>query len=114
MLKKLSASLMFFSFAALWLGVSVAASEVAEPDASAVPVEATQPAELLRKLRTGGLVIYFRHAQTEKDYADQVTADPNDGSTQRVLSEEGWHQAKGIGEAFRTLEIPVGDVISSE
>ncbi|MEM9753981.1 MAG: histidine phosphatase family protein [Planctomycetota bacterium] len=112
---KLYASLLCCSLAVLWLGVSVAASDVAKaPEAAAVPVEATEPADLLRRLRAGGLVIYFRHAQTQKDYADQVTADPNDGSTQRVLSEEGWHQAKGIGEAFRALEIPVGDVISSE
>lgn len=69
---------------------------------------------LLKQLLEGGCVVYFRHAQTEKDYADQVTADPNDGSTQRVLSEEGWHQAKEIGEAFRALGIPVGEVISSE
>ncbi|MEL7237571.1 MAG: histidine phosphatase family protein, partial [Planctomycetota bacterium] len=70
--------------------------------------------KLVDALRAGGHVVYFRHAQTEKDYADQVTADVNDGSTQRVLSEEGWHQAKGIGVAFRELKIPVGDVISSE
>jgi broad specificity phosphatase PhoE len=71
-------------------------------------------AALLDALRDGGHVIFFRHAQTEKDYADQVTADVNDGSTQRVLSEAGWHQAKAIGEAFGALDIPVGDVISSE
>ena len=70
--------------------------------------------DLIQQLRSGGYVIYFRHAQTEKDYADQVTADPNDGSTQRVLSEKGWHQAKGIGKAFRDLNIPIGDVISSQ
>lgn len=70
--------------------------------------------ELIKQLQDGGLVIYFRHAQTEKDYADQVTADPNNGSTQRVLSEKGWQQAKGIGKAFRKLKIPVGNVISSQ
>jgi broad specificity phosphatase PhoE len=70
--------------------------------------------ELIQQLQKGGYVIYFRHAQTEKDYADQVTADPNNGSTQRVLSEAGWKQAKGIGNAFRKLNIPVGDVISSQ
>lgn len=70
--------------------------------------------ELIQQLQKGGYVIYFRHAQTEKDYADQVTADPNNGSTQRVLSEAGWKQAKGIGRAFRKLNIPVGDVISSQ
>lgn len=70
--------------------------------------------ELLNALQEGGHVIYFRHAQTEKDYADQVTADVNNCATQRVLSEEGWQQAKTIGEAFEANSIPVGDVISSE
>ncbi|MEM9752341.1 MAG: histidine phosphatase family protein [Planctomycetota bacterium] len=91
-------------------GIVVANEETVGPPA----FETVAAAELLTGLRSGGHVIYFRHAQTEKDYADQVTADPNDGSTQRVLSEYGWHQAKGIGDAFRALEIPVGDVISSE
>lgn len=71
-------------------------------------------AELLSALQEGGHIIYFRHAQTEKDYADQVTADVNDCSTQRALSEEGWQQAKTIGEGFETNSIPVGQVISSE
>jgi broad specificity phosphatase PhoE len=71
-------------------------------------------AELVEALRRGGLVVFFRHAETEKDYADQVTADPLDGSTQRVLSEKGWHQAKGIGRAWRELGLPVGEVIASQ
>ena len=58
----------------------------------------------------------FRHAQTEKDYADQ--ADPNmrldDCETQRKLSDVGIQQAKDIGAAFTEKAIPVGEVISSE
>ena len=71
-------------------------------------------AELLSALQEGGHVIYFRHAQTEKDYADRVTADVNNCSTQRTLSEEGWQQAEAIEEGFEANSIPVGDVISSE
>ena len=71
-------------------------------------------AELLSALQEGGHVIYFRHAQTEKDYADQVTADVNNCASQRVLSESGWQQAETIGEAFEENSIPVGKVISSE
>jgi phosphohistidine phosphatase SixA len=71
-------------------------------------------AELLSALQEGGHVIYFRHAQTEKDYADQVSADVNDCSTQRALSESGWQQAKAIREGFESNSIPVGEVISSE
>ena len=71
-------------------------------------------AELLSALQEGGHVIYFRHAQTEKDYADQVSADVNNCSTQRTLSEEGWQQAQAIGEGFEANSIPVDNVISSE
>ena len=71
-------------------------------------------AELLSELQNGGYVIYFRHAQTEKDYADQVTADVNNCSTQRTLSEIGWQQAKTIGAAFENTSIPIDKVISSQ
>ncbi|NJO94879.1 MAG: histidine phosphatase family protein [Pleurocapsa sp. CRU_1_2] len=71
-------------------------------------------AELLSELQNGGYVIYFRHTQTEKDYADQVTANVNDCSTQRVLSEEGVQQALAIGDAFAASEIPLGKVTTSE
>lgn len=71
-------------------------------------------AELLSALQEGGHIIYFRHAQTEKDYADQVTANVDDCSTQRMLSEVGWEQAKVIGDGFEANSIPVGQVISSQ
>ena len=63
---------------------------------------------LIKKMQTGGLILYFRHASTEKDYADQVKADVNDGSTQRVLGEKGWYEAVHIGNAIRFYNIPVG------
>ena len=73
-------------------------------------------AELLAALKQGGHVIYFRHAQTERDYADQ--ADPNmsleDCETQRKLSEAGIRDAGDIGAAFTAKEIPVGKVVASE
>jgi broad specificity phosphatase PhoE len=55
---------------------------------------------LIERMQSGGLVLYIRHASTENDYADQVSANVNDGSTQRVLSEKGWHEAVQLGEAF--------------
>ena len=64
-------------------------------------------------MQKGGLVLYIRHASTEKDYADQVKADVNDGSTQRVLSEKGWHEAVHVGRAFGFYIVPVGKVWSS-
>ncbi|MEO1102589.1 MAG: histidine phosphatase family protein [Pseudomonadota bacterium] len=72
------------------------------------------PDELVEALKGGGLVAYVRHAKTERDYADQVSADPTNCSTQRTLSEIGWVEAKTIGAGFRAHEIPVGEVISSQ
>ena len=71
---------------------------------------------LLASLKDGGFVIYFRHATTEKDYADQ--ADPlmnlNDCSSQRKLSTQGIKESHEIGMAFAAKEIPVGEIIVSE
>lgn len=71
-------------------------------------------AEFLAALKSGGLVIFIRHAETERDCADQVSAIMGDCSTQRPLSETGWQQARAIGKAFEALRIPVGEVHSSE
>ncbi|MBF2056362.1 MAG: histidine phosphatase family protein [Cyanobacterium sp. T60_A2020_053] len=70
--------------------------------------------QLLTELQKGGYVIYFRHASTEKDYADQVSATMGNCSTQRTLSEKGWQEARMIGKAFNYYSIPVGEVISSQ
>ncbi|WP_114987782.1 histidine phosphatase family protein [Synechococcus sp. N19] len=71
---------------------------------------------LLASLKDGGYVIYFRHATTERDYADQ--ADPlmslDDCSSQRKLSTKGIKESHGIGMAFAAKGIPVGEIIVSE
>jgi broad specificity phosphatase PhoE len=72
------------------------------------------PQRLVEALRAGGNVIFIRHAATEREGADQVSAVMGDCATQRMLSEAGWRQARALGEAFRRLNIPVGEVISSE
>ena len=69
---------------------------------------------LVKELKKGGYIIYFRHGLTsefgEKDVAD---ADLDDCARQRNLSDEGQRQTKSIGQAFRQLEIPIGQVYSS-
>jgi phosphohistidine phosphatase SixA len=79
-----------------------------------ITVAAVTKDDLISKLQDGGLIVYIRHASTEKDYADQVTANVNNGSTQRVLSEKGWHEAIHIGHAFSFYKIPIEKVITSE
>lgn len=69
---------------------------------------------LVKELKKGGYIIYFRHGLTsetgEKDVAD---ADLDDCARQRNLSDVGQRQTKSIGQAFRQLEIPIGQVYSS-
>jgi phosphohistidine phosphatase SixA len=101
--------------AALFLCGALSAGTVAEPVGSKPDADPKyDKTGLLNGLRAGGYVIYFRHAATEKDFADQVSAKMGDCSTQRMLSEGGWKQARGIGAAIAELKIPIGSVVSSE
>ena len=83
-------------------------------DASPAPDQLLVGRALLAALRRGGYVIYFRHAATDFSQADADRQDLADCSTQRNLDETGRADARAIGAAFRTLAIPVGDVLSSE
>ena len=69
--------------------------------------------DVLDELRVGGLILYFRHGQTEQTAKADNAADLAKCETQRNLSVEGRAQAKEIGKAFRALGIPVGTVTSS-
>ena len=97
---------------------AVAAISFAASAALSAPPAAAQdtatPAALIEAMRDGGHVIFIRHARTERDYADQIDAVMGDCSTQRTLSEQGWHEARVIGEAFARFQIPVGEVVSSQ
>jgi phosphohistidine phosphatase SixA len=55
-------------------------------------------------------VIYFRHAATDQTQSD---TDLSRCETQRNLNQQGRADARAIGEAFRQLNIPVGQVLSS-
>jgi broad specificity phosphatase PhoE len=90
----------------LFLATSSTAFAVAEPTASADP-EALGPA-----LQHGGYIIFLRHAM--EDGVDQSPIDVDDCATQQYLTDEGVAQALAIGEQFRTLDIPVGRVVSSQ
>jgi len=75
------------------------------------PWEADRQA--IEGLQRGGFFVYFRHGATSRTEQD---TDPNNlanCATQRNLTDEGRSQARAIGEAFRTLNIPVARVLSS-
>lgn len=72
----------------------------------------TEP-EWLSALRSGGYVIVIRHGATHNDQADTNPFNLSNIGQQRQLTDAGRIKAKEIGEAFRRLKIPVGDVITS-
>jgi phosphohistidine phosphatase SixA len=61
----------------------------------------------VERLRRGGLVLFFRHADTT-DMPCDSSYRIGDRAGQRNLSPEGREQARRIGEAIQTLGIPVG------
>ncbi|PIW28483.1 MAG: hypothetical protein COW30_07400 [Rhodospirillales bacterium CG15_BIG_FIL_POST_REV_8_21_14_020_66_15] len=86
---------------------------------AAVPAAAEQGgADLVRALRAGGHVVYFRHAATDWTQNDNVRQAGDwkscDGRRMRQLSDSGRDTARAIGKAMRALHIPVGEVVSSE
>ena len=80
---------------------------------SAAEQGAYAQAEWINAVRQGGYVIVFRHGATHQDQADTDPLNPKNVAQQRQLNEAGRAKAKEIGEAFRKLRIPVGQVHSS-
>jgi phosphohistidine phosphatase SixA len=73
-----------------------------------------QGKELVSALQRGGYVIFFRHTHTDPMMADTDTLHLENVQAQRHLTEKGRAQAKALGQAFRELKIPVGQVYTSQ
>ncbi|MEM7192949.1 MAG: histidine phosphatase family protein [Pseudomonadota bacterium] len=107
---RLATSVMAFGALIAFPSLASAEAPKTEPVANKnMPVGA-----LIEAMQKGGTVIYIRHASTEKDYADQVSAKMGNCATQRTLSEAGWKEAKAIGRAFKKNKVPHDSVVSSE
>jgi phosphohistidine phosphatase SixA len=72
---------------------------------------------LIAAIQQGGYNLYLRHEAT--DWSQQDTVDQKDdwlscdGSRIRQLSEQGRQRAKRTGQAMRSLNIPVSEVLAS-
>lgn len=64
-------------------------------------------------LKEGGNVVFIRHAQTEPGIGDPPDFKVTDCATQRNLSNEGRADAKVIGQAFRSRQVVISEVLSS-
>ena len=90
-------------------------------DAPIANVESSAPAAgeqlegraLLRALRAGGNVIYFRHTATDHAKNDAAMRSMSDCANQRLLSAQGRADAKRIGVQLRALKLPQGEVFAS-
>ncbi|MBS98446.1 MAG: histidine phosphatase family protein [Oceanospirillaceae bacterium] len=81
---------------------------------TAQPIAAERSAdEVLLALREGGLVIYWRHAHTDRTQRDRRPLNYDDCSAQRNLSTQGREDARLVGEAIRELGVPIGELYSS-
>lgn len=69
--------------------------------------------QLIESLREGGYFIYVRHGATDSSQNDASPPNLPDCTKQRNLTDGGRDQASVIGQQFRALKIPVGQVISS-
>ena len=69
-----------------------------------MPEHALGGQALLRALRGGGFVLYMRHADASSIPPDPVS----------MLTAEGKTQAQLVGQALRTLRIPISNVMASE
>jgi len=79
---------------------------------ASAPALAQEPLTTLEDLRGGGYVLLFHHAHVEVTPENPRQA-LDDCAAQRRLTERGREQAITIGEAFRTLKIPIGSVLAS-
>jgi phosphohistidine phosphatase SixA len=70
--------------------------------------------QVIEALQRGGYLVYFRHGATDSSQADSDPSNLANCATQRNLNDQGRAQARAIGEALRTLEIPIDKVLTSE
>jgi len=68
---------------------------------------------LLKALREGGLILYFRHTSTDFGQNDDQMTGYEDCAKQRNLTDGGRAEARDIGAALKRLELPIGDVVAS-
>jgi len=73
---------------------------------SAATANDAQGKALAERLRSGGLILFFRHADTTGMHCDRSYR-IGDRDGQRNLSPEGREQARRIGEALHAFGIPI-------
>jgi len=108
--------LVHWSLCALLLGAPVHAQQPVVTEGPAPRTTTSAPAaatELVAALKSGGYVVYFRHAATDFSQNDEQMRDFDDCTHQRNLTAAGREQSKRIGAAWRALGLPAGKIHAS-
>ncbi len=79
----------------------------------ALPALAQSP-RWIDALRDGGYVIVLRHGATHADQVDAKPFNAADTVHQRQLNDQGRATAKAMGDALRSLKVPVSEIRSSQ
>ena len=69
--------------------------------------------DLVTQLRQGGYVLVMRHASSPREGPSAENANPDNTRLERQLDEAGRRGAAAMGDAIRTLKIPIGAVLAS-
>ncbi|MFZ2650471.1 MAG: histidine phosphatase family protein [Burkholderiaceae bacterium] len=86
-------------------------SELANTESSVPdPAKALAGRALLKALRSGGLVIYFRHTATDFSRSDSAMTSYTDCAKQRLLSTQGRDDAVRLGRDLRALKLRLDDL----
>jgi phosphohistidine phosphatase SixA len=93
----------------LWLAAVATCLALSTP----IRADSLDGPALINSLRKGGYVIVMRHPSSPFTVPDKAQADPGNTKLERQLDDAGRKTAQEMGEAFRRLHIPVGEVLSS-
>jgi len=101
------------AFATILLSIITFTSLIhAAPKSTFTEIAATR--EILKKLKSGGYVLYMRHGATDTSRTDRAPqVDLNDCSTQRPLTPEGLKMAAHVGDSISKAKIPISEIFSS-
>lgn len=91
-------------------GLALSALLLARPAEAAVPPVDSGAEALAARLRPGGLVLFIRHARTNR--ADRDSGIVGVRAGQRNITAEGEAQARRLGAAFAALPVPHGRVLA--
>ena len=101
--------------AAAVVALAACTSRRAEPpETPPAVVPPANAAQLAAALRQGGLVLFVRHAATDRSRDDDAHVVLENCATQRNLSAAGRAQAEGIAAAIKRLHLPIEQYVLVE